>query len=160
MIPREFCAGWNSEGDQSFELSEQEWGYEFKLRKALSAIWMKLFELAQPAMEQGNTGKSSTIRSRCWWFTCTNTTGNLFLWNSWRKRPTSARGPASVYSRRLCIWPHNRLYPMLTFAEGLPIACIDVWIRYTNHIWLWSRFQQLLWKDVSEETWLFAAGIS
>lgn len=38
---------------QAFELSEQEWGYEFRLREALSHIWLKLFDLARPAMEQG-----------------------------------------------------------------------------------------------------------
>ena len=44
---------------QAFDLSEQEWGYEFKLRAALSKIWLKLFELARPAMEQGNASKDS-----------------------------------------------------------------------------------------------------
>ena len=44
---------------QAFELSVQEWGYEFKLREALSNIWLKLFELARPAMEQGSTSSDS-----------------------------------------------------------------------------------------------------
>ena len=44
---------------QAFELSEQEWGYEFKLRDALSRIWLKLFEMARPAMEQGDANKDS-----------------------------------------------------------------------------------------------------
>lgn len=44
---------------QAFELSEQEWGYEFKLREALSNIWLKLFELVRPAMEQGSTSSDS-----------------------------------------------------------------------------------------------------
>lgn len=43
---------------QAFELSEQEWGYEFKLRNSLSEIWLKLFELARPAMEQGQSSKN------------------------------------------------------------------------------------------------------
>lgn len=35
---------------QAFELSEEEWGYEFKLRQQLTEIWMDLFELARPSM--------------------------------------------------------------------------------------------------------------
>ena len=44
---------------QAFSLSEQEWGYEFRLREALIHIWLKLFDLARPAMEQGITGSTS-----------------------------------------------------------------------------------------------------
>ncbi len=44
---------------QAFELSEQEWGYELKLRETLTYIWMKLFELARPAMEQRNANRDS-----------------------------------------------------------------------------------------------------
>ncbi len=44
---------------QAFDLSEQEWGYELKLREALTHIWMKLFELARPAFEQRNASKDS-----------------------------------------------------------------------------------------------------
>lgn len=36
---------------QAFDLAEQEWGYEFRLREALTEIWMMLFDLARPAME-------------------------------------------------------------------------------------------------------------
>lgn len=36
---------------QAFDLPEQAWGYEFRLREALTEVWMMLFELAQPAME-------------------------------------------------------------------------------------------------------------
>ncbi len=45
--------------NQAFDLSEQEWGYELKLREALAHIWMELFELARPAMEQRNLNKDS-----------------------------------------------------------------------------------------------------
>lgn len=44
---------------QAFDLSEQEWGYEFKLREALTRIWLKLFELARPSMEQGGADQAS-----------------------------------------------------------------------------------------------------
>lgn len=44
---------------QSFELSEQAWGYEFKLREALTGIWLRLFELARPAMEQSGGSSSA-----------------------------------------------------------------------------------------------------
>lgn len=44
---------------QAFDLSEQEWGYEFKLREAMTRIWLQLFELARPAMEQGGTDRDS-----------------------------------------------------------------------------------------------------
>lgn len=44
---------------RSFELSEQDWGFEFKIREALSEIWLKLFALARPAIEQGNAGNGS-----------------------------------------------------------------------------------------------------
>ena len=36
---------------QAFNLSEQEWGYEFRLREALTEVWMMLFDLARPTME-------------------------------------------------------------------------------------------------------------
>lgn len=36
---------------QAFEISEEEWGYEFRLREILTGIWLKLFEMARPAME-------------------------------------------------------------------------------------------------------------
>lgn len=35
---------------QAFVLSEEEWGYEFRLRQQLTEIWMDLFELARPCM--------------------------------------------------------------------------------------------------------------
>ena len=36
---------------QAFNLSDQEWGYEFRLREALTEVWMMLFDLARPTME-------------------------------------------------------------------------------------------------------------
>lgn len=36
----------------AFEISEEEWGYEFKLRDCLSGIWLKLLEQARPVMER------------------------------------------------------------------------------------------------------------
>lgn len=36
----------------SFALSEQEWGYEIKLRAVLSEIWIKLFSLSIPVLEE------------------------------------------------------------------------------------------------------------
>ena len=44
---------------QAFDLSEQDWGYEFKLREALARIWLKLFEIARPVMEQSGSNKDS-----------------------------------------------------------------------------------------------------
>lgn len=44
----------------SFEISEQEPGYEIRLREALSEIWLRLFELSQPLPdEKKNQGKSN-----------------------------------------------------------------------------------------------------
>lgn len=43
----------------AFDLSEQEWGYEFRLRNALSQIWLKLFELARPAMSRNGMAGDS-----------------------------------------------------------------------------------------------------
>ena len=37
---------------QAFELPEQEWGYEFALREALTRIWLKLYELARPSLTE------------------------------------------------------------------------------------------------------------
>lgn len=39
---------------RAFEISESEWGYEFELRRQLAAIWLKLFEIARPAMMSKN----------------------------------------------------------------------------------------------------------
>ena len=36
----------------AFDLSDTQWGYEFALRKRLSAIWLKLYELARPDLER------------------------------------------------------------------------------------------------------------
>ena len=44
---------------QAFDISDQEWGYEFKLREMLTSIWLKLFELARPAMEEKQVGGKS-----------------------------------------------------------------------------------------------------
>ena len=44
---------------KAFEISDQEFGYEFRLREVLTRIWMKLFALAQPSMENGNGPKAS-----------------------------------------------------------------------------------------------------
>lgn len=44
---------------QAFDLSEQEWGHEFRLRQALTQIWMMLFDLAREAMEQKGSIRSS-----------------------------------------------------------------------------------------------------
>lgn len=38
---------------ESLALSDGEWGYELRLRAALSELWLALFELARPAMESG-----------------------------------------------------------------------------------------------------------
>lgn len=42
----------------AFELSEQEWGYELKLRDQLAHIWMKLFELARSDMKKSGSKDS------------------------------------------------------------------------------------------------------
>lgn len=52
-------AGILEEINLAFNISEQEWGYEFKLRESLAHIWLKLLELARPSMEQGNIDKTS-----------------------------------------------------------------------------------------------------
>ena len=44
---------------QAFAISDQDWGYEFKLREALAGIWLKLFELARPVMEEKRVGGMS-----------------------------------------------------------------------------------------------------
>lgn len=44
---------------QAFDLSEQEWGYEFKLREALAHIWLKLFAQARPMMKQSGVNRAS-----------------------------------------------------------------------------------------------------
>ena len=36
---------------QAFEVSDSDWGYEFELRRRLTDIWLKLFDLARPSME-------------------------------------------------------------------------------------------------------------
>lgn len=38
----------------AFALSEEEWGYEFTLREALTNIWLKLFALARPVIENSS----------------------------------------------------------------------------------------------------------
>lgn len=43
---------------RAFDLPEQEWGYEFRLREALTDIWLRLFELARPAMDRGGSRDS------------------------------------------------------------------------------------------------------
>lgn len=42
-----------------FDLDEDGWGYEFALRQQLTQIWLALFELARPAMEQQSSAKDS-----------------------------------------------------------------------------------------------------
>lgn len=39
----------------AFDLDEKAWGYELKLREILTQIWLMLFELARPALEQGGS---------------------------------------------------------------------------------------------------------
>lgn len=39
---------------RAFDLPEEEWGYEFKLREALTQIWLELFELARPSIGQAD----------------------------------------------------------------------------------------------------------
>lgn len=43
---------------QAFDICEGTWGYEFQLRERLSWIWLKLFEMARPAMERGKSGRT------------------------------------------------------------------------------------------------------
>lgn len=40
---------------QAFDLSDQEWGYEFRLRERLTGIWLALSRLSQPVAEAGKT---------------------------------------------------------------------------------------------------------
>lgn len=47
---------------EAFALSENEWGYEFRLREVLTRIWLGLFELARSAMEQGQSAKGADDR--------------------------------------------------------------------------------------------------
>lgn len=48
---------------EAFELSEQEWGYELKLREMLSRIWLKLFDLARPGMQQDGKNSDDKIKA-------------------------------------------------------------------------------------------------
>lgn len=43
----------------AFEISEGEWGYEFRLREELTRIWLRLFEMARPAMENSRGGREA-----------------------------------------------------------------------------------------------------
>lgn len=43
----------------SFRLSSDEFGYEIKLREALTEIWLMLFELSRPMLENGRTHSKS-----------------------------------------------------------------------------------------------------
>lgn len=36
---------------QAFDLSEDDWGYEFELRRQLAQIWLKLLEMARPSLD-------------------------------------------------------------------------------------------------------------
>ena len=49
---------------RAFEISENEWGYEFELRRQLAAIWLKLFEIARPAMMSNhrNIGTDNKVK--------------------------------------------------------------------------------------------------
>lgn len=44
---------------KAFDLSEQEWGYEFALREALARIWLKLFAQVRPFMGQDGNKKDA-----------------------------------------------------------------------------------------------------
>lgn len=43
----------------AFAIPEDEWGYEFKLRAALSEIWLKLLEVAAPLIDPAAKGKEA-----------------------------------------------------------------------------------------------------
>ena len=44
---------------EAFRFSSEEFGYEMKLREALSEIWLMLFELSRPMLENGRTHSKS-----------------------------------------------------------------------------------------------------
>lgn len=44
---------------QAFDISGQEWGDEFRLREALTGIWLKLFELIRPQLDREQNGRDS-----------------------------------------------------------------------------------------------------
>ena len=44
---------------EAFRFSGEEFGYEMKLREALSEIWLMLFELSRPMLENGRTHSKS-----------------------------------------------------------------------------------------------------
>lgn len=46
----------------AFALSEEEWGYEFRLRETLTNIWLGLFELARPAIEWGGQRDAGDVQ--------------------------------------------------------------------------------------------------
>ena len=43
---------------QAFDLSDEEWGYEFQIREALTQIWMQLFENARSLMETNKINRN------------------------------------------------------------------------------------------------------
>lgn len=47
---------------RAFELSGEDWGYEFRLREVLTEIWMRLLELARTQMEAGKGRKGDDER--------------------------------------------------------------------------------------------------
>lgn len=44
---------------QAFEVSDNDWGYEFELRRLLAGIWLKLFDLVRLSMK--NTNKTYSM---------------------------------------------------------------------------------------------------
>ena len=50
---------------QAFTISDTEWGYEFRLRRQLTDIWLKLFQLARPAMrgKRSSTSGDEKVKS-------------------------------------------------------------------------------------------------
>lgn len=47
---------------QAFDLDKREWGYEFRVREALTRIWLALFPLAQAKCGRGGAGKRGSDR--------------------------------------------------------------------------------------------------
>lgn len=50
---------------QVFELSDCEWGYEFKLRHQLTDIWLNLFALARPFLESKEKNCGADDKVKC-----------------------------------------------------------------------------------------------
>ena len=145
---------------QTFQLSENEFGYELNIRESLSQIWIQLLKLCSPTLqEKSNSANKTTDKIKRMM---------IYIHEHYAEKISISKLAATAFlSERECYRVfHNYLHDATRIHKKLPftnsMSNVSRWTCIGNRNWSYLRIRrcQLFWENFSQTYRMYAIGIS